>query len=72
MPTAVPPSEMAWRKSSHCGTDKACAEVTRLHDGNIALRDSKNPDIALVFSPDEWDAFTKGVNAGEFDIPNLG
>ncbi|WP_419150734.1 DUF397 domain-containing protein [Nocardia vinacea] len=36
----------------------------------IYLGDPKNPTgPALVFTPGEWDAFTAGVNDGEFDRP---
>ena len=65
-----------WRKSSHSsGNGGACVEVAVLpgskegSDHVIALRDSKNPDgPALIFTPDEWSAFTAGVNDGEFDL----
>lgn len=34
------------------------------------MRDSKNPTgPALIFTASEWDAFTAGVNDGEFDRP---
>ena len=34
------------------------------------MRDGKNPDgPALIFTPDEWRAFTAGVQDGEFDLP---
>jgi hypothetical protein len=43
-------------------------EVAHLDGGMIGVRDSKNPSgPALVFTPGEWDAFTAGVNDGEFD-----
>jgi hypothetical protein len=35
----------------------------------ITMRDSKNPDgPVLTFTPDEWKAFTLGVQDGEFDV----
>jgi len=35
--------------------------------GLVGVRDSKDPSRhVLVFTPQEWDAFTKGVAAGEF------
>ncbi|MCE7007844.1 DUF397 domain-containing protein [Kibdelosporangium philippinense] len=35
-----------------------------------AMRKSTEPDgTILVFTPSEWDAFVKGVRAGEFDEP---
>ncbi|MFD1045231.1 DUF397 domain-containing protein [Kibdelosporangium lantanae] len=34
------------------------------------MRNSKYPDgTKLTFTPSEWDAFIKGVKAGEFDDP---
>jgi hypothetical protein len=37
--------------------------------GIVAVRDSKDPDgPKLVFSPDEWQAFTTGVRSGQFDL----
>ena len=62
-----------WRKSTYSGG--TCVEVAVLpgskegSDYVIALRDSKNPEgPALIFTPDEWTAFTAGVLDGEFDL----
>jgi Domain of unknown function (DUF397) len=39
-------------------------------DRVIAMRDGRNPDgPTLIFTPDEWRAFTAGVRDGEFDLP---
>ena len=60
---------MEWRKasSSNGNGGNNCVEVTRSDNGNYAVRDSKNPKgPVLVFTPAEWEAFTKGVEAGEF------
>ncbi|MFC4010935.1 DUF397 domain-containing protein [Nonomuraea purpurea] len=58
----------AWRKSTFCNGASACVEVAPLADGNVALRDSKEQDgPVLVFTPEEWAAFTAGVREGEFD-----
>jgi hypothetical protein len=36
----------------------------------VAMRKSTDPDgVVLVFTPSEWDAFVKGVQDGEFDLP---
>ena len=58
-----------WRKSTYSGSNGGqCVEVASNLPGVIAVRDSKNPDgPALVFTPDEWQAFVDGVHAGEFD-----
>nr|WP_025348798.1 DUF397 domain-containing protein [Nocardia nova] len=35
----------------------------------VGVRDSKNPTgPALVFAPDEWDAFTAHLRSGTFDL----
>jgi hypothetical protein len=65
-----------WRKSSYSGGNGGtCVEVAVLpgskegSDRVIAVRDSTDPDgPALVFTSDEWKAFTAGVNNGEFGL----
>jgi len=61
-------SHAVWRKSSFCsGADSTCVEVAEFDMGWVAVRDSKDPSgPALVFTPEEWEAFRKGVRAGEF------
>lgn len=55
-----------WQKSSRCETSD-CVEV-RVDDQEVRVRDSKRPDSpVLTFTHQEWDAFTAGVRAGEFD-----
>lgn len=62
-------SRSVWRKSSFSnGTGGNCVEVADLPDGGRAVRDSKDRSgPALIFTPAEWEAFTAGVRAGEFD-----
>ena len=59
-----------WRKSSYSGGNGgACVEVARNLPGAVAVRDSKDPQgPALVFTPDEWQAFTAGVRGGQFGL----
>jgi hypothetical protein len=55
-----------WTKAS-ASLSGACVEVARF-DGRIAVRDSKNPDGAILLYTDrEWDAFLDGAKKGEFD-----
>ncbi|MFF3665521.1 DUF397 domain-containing protein [Microtetraspora malaysiensis] len=62
-------SSAAWRRSERSGVNGNCVEVAELPDGQIGVRDSKNPDgPVLVFTPGEWDAFIGGVKDGEFDL----
>ncbi|WP_040871135.1 DUF397 domain-containing protein [Nocardia exalbida] len=59
-----------WFKSSRSSGGKECVEVAFLDGGQVGVRDSKNSTgPALVFTPGEWDAFTAGVNDGEFKRP---
>ncbi|WP_330250703.1 DUF397 domain-containing protein [Nocardia sp. NBC_00565] len=59
-----------WFKSSRSSAGKECVEVAFLDDGQVGVRDSKNPTgPALVFTPGEWDAFVGGARDGEFDRP---
>ena len=44
---------------------KTCVEVARKPEG-IAMRDSKDPGSVLYFTHAEFEAFVKGVVAGEF------
>jgi len=59
-----------WRKSSYSGTNGGnCVQVARNLPGVVAMRDSKDPHgPALIFTPDEWRAFTAGIKVGEFDL----
>jgi hypothetical protein len=67
----------AWQKASGTGEPgEPCVEIAVVpgakegSDQVIAMRDSGNPDgPVLIFTPDEWRAFTAGVRDGEFDLP---
>lgn len=57
-----------FRKSSFSTYLVACVEIG-VRDGLIRVRDSKDRDGGeLTFNADEWDAFLRGVKAGEFDL----
>ncbi len=60
---------VTYKVSSFCNFGE-CVEVGQLPDGSVAVRDTKDPKRAtsLTFTHDEWDAFVRGVKAGEFDI----
>jgi hypothetical protein len=62
-------SDLKWQKSSFSGAggNGECLEVTVGEDGLIYIRESDEPDIVAVTTPTKWDAFVKGVKAGEFD-----
>jgi hypothetical protein len=58
---------MRWRKSSFSSVSE-CVEVAEMDDGQIGVRNSKQPDAGMVvFTRGDIDAFVKGVKAGEFD-----
>ncbi|QKV93504.1 DUF397 domain-containing protein [Streptomyces sp. NA02950] len=42
-------------------------EVAVGPDGRIHLRESDAPQAVVVTTPAKWEAFVKGVKAGEFD-----
>lgn len=63
-------SKADWFKSSFSKDSHSCVEIAHLGDGHVGVRDSKNLDQpAMVFTPAEWDAFTAGMHAGEFNRP---
>lgn len=56
--------------SSKCAADKPqCVEAMATEDG-VEVRDTKEAAESkpLVFTHNEWTAFTEGVKAGEFDF----
>ena len=57
-----------WVKSRRSGpTGGNCVEVAFLSQGQVAVRDSRDPNgPALVFSAPEWDAFIGGAKEGDF------
>jgi hypothetical protein len=60
-----------WIKSSYSGpTGGNCVEVAFLAGGDVAVRNSRDPDgPALIFTMAEWDAFLGGARDGEFGHP---
>lgn len=61
-------SDAKWFKSSRSGPAKDCVEIAWLTAGHVGVRDSKNPTgPALVFTTDEWTAFTTKLNNSNFN-----
>jgi len=59
---------VAWTKSSWSNPDGNCVEVATLPGGDIAVRNSRDPEgPALVYTPDEIRAFVRGAKTGDFD-----
>lgn len=54
----------AWRRSSYCANGE-CVEVA--FDGSHYLvRSTRRRRVIVRYTPEEWQAFTLGVKAGEF------
>lgn len=67
-PPKRPNSGLTWIKSSLSFSNGNCVEIASLADGGIGVRNSRDPEGAvLAFTPDEWHAFIGGVHNGEFD-----
>lgn len=59
---------LQWRKAAASTANGACVELAPGQTGAVHLRDSKNPDGAvLTFTRTEIAAFLAGAKAGEFD-----
>lgn len=62
--------QAAWVRSSFSGPQGNCVEVAMLPGGQVAVRNSRDPNgPALIFTGPEWDAFLNGVRGGEFGKP---
>ncbi|WP_017563538.1 DUF397 domain-containing protein [Nocardiopsis deserti] len=60
--------KVVWTKSSWSNPDGNCVEVATLPDGDIAVRNSRDPQgPALVYTPAEIEAFVRGAKTGDFD-----
>jgi hypothetical protein len=55
---------LVWRKSRHSGAHGHCVEVAVGPDEALMVRDSKDPDGAvLAFTPSKWEGFIAGINS---------
>jgi hypothetical protein len=60
-------SAVVWRKSSHSNHQSACVEVGDFGHDTVGLRDSKDPEGAvLTFSRSQLRSFIAAVVEGEF------
>jgi hypothetical protein len=60
--------DVTWQKSHHSNSQGTCVELAGLPSGDIAVRNSRDPDgPALIYTPAEIDAFIRGAKDGEFD-----
>lgn len=59
---------LTWRKASASTANGNCTELSKLPEGGVAIRDSKDSTgPVLRFTGDEFIAFLDGCKAGEFD-----
>ncbi len=62
--TGIDLSRAEWRKSSHSSQSGNCVEVARNLPRQVAVRDSKDPDGAmLTVSYETWRSFISGLHA---------
>ncbi|MFF3455293.1 DUF397 domain-containing protein [Streptomyces sp. NPDC002730] len=61
-------NSVTWIKSSHSNATGNCVEMAALPDGNVAVRNSRDPQgPTLVYTREEIAAFVAGARAGDFD-----
>jgi Domain of unknown function (DUF397) len=61
-------SGLVWQKSGRSNPSGNCVEMAELPDGDIAIRNSRDPHGAvLVYSRAEIEAFIGGAKDGDFD-----
>ena len=61
---AIRGAQPQWRRSKFCANNE-CVEIASLN-GVIMLRNSARPRTVIRYTPDEWRAFVRGLEAGNF------
>lgn len=58
---------LEWRKATDDPDAEAYLEIAVDPEGMVHIRESSRPEVVAVTTPAKWDAFVRGVKAGEFD-----
>jgi hypothetical protein len=62
------PTTLTWVRSRRSGGAGNCVEVAKLPDGDLAVRNSRDPlGPALIYTRAELAAFIGGAQDGDFD-----
>lgn len=60
--------QIRWQKSRHSNSQGSCVEMALLPGGDIAVRNSRDPDgPTLIYTQAEIEALLQGVRDGDFD-----
>ncbi|MBI0297778.1 DUF397 domain-containing protein [Streptomyces sp. PRKS01-29] len=67
--TRLDRQELDWQRAAPADLEEGSAylEVAVGPDDQILMRESNDPETVVVTTRAKWDAFIKGVKAGEFD-----
>ncbi|MFH8366474.1 DUF397 domain-containing protein [Streptomyces sp. NPDC018031] len=62
-------TELDWQRAEpEDGTEpESYLEVAAGPDGRVYMRETRDPDTVVVTTQAKWEAFLKGIKAGEFD-----
>jgi hypothetical protein len=60
-------SALNWRKSSASAGQTECVEIARTEAAVLVRDSSDRAGTLLVFAPNRWSAFVKGIQRGDLD-----
>jgi hypothetical protein len=59
---------VTWKKSRRSNPSGNCVEMAKLPDGEVAVRNSRDPDgPVLIYTAPEIAAFIEAARSGDFD-----